>query len=237
MPPQLAASRDRPPRGKWLHEIKLDGYRIQAHIRKGRVTLFTRSGLDWTKRLSPIAAAFDIPVERAIFDGELVVIKDNRANFSELQADLASSRKSRLSYYVFDLLFLEGFDLRGSPLAERKRVLEMLFKETKLASPVFYGEHFEMDGAEMFARVSALGLEGIISKRPDAPYRSGRSKTWLKIKAARIERFPIVGFIPAETGGISALHLARREGKTLVYIGKVGTGFHSENVAGDPTQA
>src|SRR5581483_9380714 len=117
--PQLAASRDKPPRGEWLHEIKLDGYRIQAHLNKGTITLYTRNGHDWTKRLAPIVDAFDIPVERAIFDGELVVIKDNRANFSELQADLASSRKDRLSYYVFDLLYLEGFDLRGSPLSER----------------------------------------------------------------------------------------------------------------------
>src|SRR5579871_674880 len=116
--PQLATIRDKPPRGAWLHEIKLDGYRIQTHFNKGRVTIYSRNGLDWTKRLHSIADQFDLPIERAIFDGELVVSKDNRANFSELQADLASGRKDRLAYYIFDLLFLDGFDLRAAPLIE-----------------------------------------------------------------------------------------------------------------------
>src|SRR5690242_398923 len=100
--PQLAATRSRPPRGSWLHEIKLDGYRIQTHVKDSRVTIYSRNGHDWTKRLHSIAGHFDIPVSSAIFDGELVVTVDNRTNFSELQADLASGRKDRLAYYIFD---------------------------------------------------------------------------------------------------------------------------------------
>lgn len=230
--PQLATLKSKPPSGDtWVHEIKFDGYRVQTHLSKGRVTCFTRKGLDWTKRFPSIIAAFDLPVERAIFDGELVVIKDNRANFSELQADLASGRRDRLSYYVFDLLFLDGFDLRQSPLVERKRVLKMLFEETRLASPVFYSEHFEVDGAQMYENACRLNLEGIISKRINALYASERTESWLKIKCVQTARFPIVGFIPEQTKGISALHLAQKNGKELVYVGKVGTGFNRKSAA------
>jgi ATP-dependent DNA ligase len=128
VPPQLASLRSKPPAGdNWLHEIKYDGYRLQVHLDKGRVTIRTRTGLDWTKRFSAIAAAFDIPVDRAIFDGEVVAVKDDRTNFSELQAALAAGRQEALTFNVFDLLFLEGFDLRDSPLSERKRILKELF--------------------------------------------------------------------------------------------------------------
>ena len=110
----------------WLHEIKYDGYRLQIHLDKGRVTIRTRTRLDWTKRFSAIAAAFDIPVDRAIFDGEVVAVKDGRTNFSELQAALAAGRQEALTFNIFDLLFLEGFDVRDEPLIERKRILREL---------------------------------------------------------------------------------------------------------------
>src|SRR3984885_7293522 len=114
--PQLATLKSKAPKGdQWLHEIKYDGYRVQIHLNKGRVTVYTRNGLDWTKRFAVIADSFGIPVERAIFDGEVVVIKDGRTNFSELQAELASGRQRGMAFYAFDLLFLEGFDLRASP--------------------------------------------------------------------------------------------------------------------------
>src|ERR1700722_1328660 len=120
--PQLATLKSKAPTGsKWLHEIKYDGYRLQIHLNKG-ARIFTRNGHDWTNRFPVIADAFDIPVERAIFDGEVVVIHEGRTNFSELQADLASDQQSRMVFYAFDLLFLEGFDLRKSPQIERKRV-------------------------------------------------------------------------------------------------------------------
>jgi bifunctional non-homologous end joining protein LigD len=133
-------------------------------------------------------------------------------------------RRDRLAYYAFDLLYHEGFDLRQSPLVERKRVLKMLFDETGLSSPVFYMEHFDVDGGELFASASRLGFEGIISKDPQSPYKSDRSNSWIKVKCIRRGAFPIVGFIP-EIDGISALYLGKREGRQLVYAGKVGTGF------------
>jgi ATP-dependent DNA ligase len=150
--PQLATLRSKVPMGEqWLHEIKYDGYRLQVHRNKARVTIYTRNGLDWTKRFSLIAGAFDIPVEHAIFDGEVVVIKDGRTNFSELQAALASGRQDQMVFYAFDLLYLDGFDLRASPQIERKRILKMLFDETNLRSPALYSDHLVSDGKEMFA--------------------------------------------------------------------------------------
>ena len=230
IPPQLATLKLRAPAGdKWIHEIKFDGYRVQIHLNKGRVKIFTRNGHDWTNRFHLIAESFDIPVERAIFDGEVVVIKDGRTNFSELQAALASGRQGSMEFHAFDLLFLEGFDLRKSPQIERKRVLKMLFDETRLASPIVYSDHLLIDGNKMYAH--ACNWEGIISKNAEAPYRSGRSEGWLKIKCARRAKFPVVGFMK-DPGGIAALYLGRYDGKGLNYVGKVGTGW-SRTVSAD----
>src|SRR5437899_8004584 len=124
--PQLATLKSKAPKGEqWLHEIKFDGYRIQIHINRGKRTVYTRNGLDWTKRFSVIAGALDIPGQ-AILDGEVVVIKDGRTNFSELQAELAAGHQDRLVYYAFDLLYLNGLDLRRSPQIERKSLLRAL---------------------------------------------------------------------------------------------------------------
>jgi bifunctional non-homologous end joining protein LigD len=118
--PQLAASRSKAPTGeRWLHEMKYDGYRVQLHVNKQRRTIFTRGGLDWTKRFSVISGAFDVPVERAILDGEIVVVKDGRTSFSELQAELAKGNQDSLLFYAFDLLYLEGFDLIRNGKAAR----------------------------------------------------------------------------------------------------------------------
>jgi bifunctional non-homologous end joining protein LigD len=223
--PQLAISRARAPSGDlWLHEIKYDGYRVQLHVNKQRRTVFTRSGQDWTTRFSVIAGAFDIPVERAILDGEIVVVKDGRTSFSELQAELARGNQDSLLFYAFDLLYLEGFDLRKAPLVERKRILKMLFDETGLESPIIYSEHLRTDGSKMLAHACKLKFEGIISKNADAPYRSKRSDAWIKVKCLQRGKFAVVGFVEDATG-VAALHLGRREGKDLLYAGKVGTGW------------
>jgi bifunctional non-homologous end joining protein LigD len=219
--PQLATLKAKPPTGDYLHELKFDVYRIQPHIVRGHATIYTRSGLDWTKRFRPIVEALDQNIS-AILDGEVVVVEDNRPNFSLLQADLASGRKNRMALYLFDVLFLDGQDLRGVPLIERKQILESL--RGKFRSPVFLSEHFDVDGAEMFESADRLGLEGIVSKRKDAPYKSGRTETWIKVKCVRKGRFPIIGFIP-DVGGVSALYLGKREGRELLYAGKVGSGF------------
>jgi bifunctional non-homologous end joining protein LigD len=225
VPPQLASLRSKPPAGdNWLHEIKYDGYRLQIHLDKGRVTIRTRTGLDWTKRFSAIAAAFDIPVDRAIFDGEVVAVKDGRTNFSELQAALAAGRQEALTLNVFDLLFLEGFDLRDAPLIERKRILKELLDEAGVSGPILYADHLVSDGPRLFAHACKLGFEGIISKKADAPYRSERSDAWVKIKCVQRAKFPVVGFVKDPTG-VAALHLGRKVGRELIYVGKVGTGW------------
>lgn len=220
----MAALRSKAPSGdQWLHEIKYDGYRVQLHTNAGKKKAYTRNGLDWTKRFSVIAGALDIPGQ-AIIDGEVVVIHEGRTNFSELQAELAAGRQDRLSYYAFDVLWLDGQDLRKKPQIERKAMLQKLFNTHELEAPLLYSEHLVGDGQKMFEHAAKLNWEGIMSKRADAPYRSERGEAWLKVKAVQRETFPVVGFIKDPTG-VAALYLGKQEGNELRYIGKVGTGW------------
>lgn len=221
--PQLATLKSKAPSGEgWIHEIKFDGYRIQVHINAGRKKVYTRNGLDWTRRFSTIAGAFDIPGQ-AIIDGEVVVTHEGRTNFSELQAELAAGRQGRLVYYAFDLLWRDG-DLRKLPQIERKQMLSDLLGENDIDLPVIYSEHLTIDGQEMFRHAAKLNWEGIISKRADAPYQSERNEAWLKIKNVMKGKFPVIGFIK-DPSGVAALYLGKKEGKDLVYMGKVGTGW------------
>jgi len=227
--PQLATLRTKAPQGEqWLHEIKYDGYRMQVHLNRGRKKVFTRNGLDWSKRFTEIAGALAIPGE-AIIDGEVVVVHEGRTNFSELQAELAAGRQGRLVYYAFDLLWRNG-DLRKLPQIERKQMLLDLFGENAIELPVLYSEHLVGDGQQMFEHAAKLNWEGIICKRADAPYRSERNENWLKIKAVQKGKFPVVGFVK-DPSGVAALYLGKRQGKDLVYMGKVGTGW-SRTVSG-----
>jgi bifunctional non-homologous end joining protein LigD len=221
--PQLATLRAEVPVGaQWLHEIKFDGYRVQAHINGGRKKIFTRNGLDWTKRLSVIAGAMDIPGQ-AIVDGEVVVTHEGRTNFSELQADLASGKQDRLVCYAFDLLWRDG-DVRKLPQIERKQMLSDLLGENDVDMPIIYSEHLIGGGQEMFEHAAKLNFEGIVSKNAQAPYRSDRNEGWMEIKTVQKGQFPVIGFVKDPTG-VAALYLGKREGKDLVYMGKVGTGW------------
>ena len=221
--PQLATLKAKAPSGdQWLHEIKFDGYRVQVHLNKGKKRVFTRNGLDWTKRFSVIAGALDIPGQ-AILDGEVVVIHEGRTNFSELQAELAAGKQDRLVYYAFDLLWRDR-DLRKLPQVERKRMLSDLLGENDVGLPVIYSEHLIGDGQEMFEHAAKLNFEGIVSKNAQAPYRSDRNEGWLKVKTVQQGKFPVIGFVKDPTG-VAALYLGKREGKDLVYMGKVGTGW------------
>jgi bifunctional non-homologous end joining protein LigD len=221
--PQLATLKTRAPKGDlWLHEIKYDGYRVQIHVNGGRKKVYTRNGLDWTKRFSAIAGALDISGQ-AIIDGEVVVIHEGRTNFSELQAELAAGRQGRLIYYAFDLLWRNG-DLRKLPQIERKQLLLDLLGENDIELPVLFSEHLVGDGQKMFEHAAKLNWEGIISKRTDAPYRSERNEAWLKIKTVQKATFPVVGFVK-DPSGVAALYLGKQDGKDLVYMGKVGTGW------------
>ena len=221
--PQLATLKSKAPKGdQWLHEIKYDGYRVQVHLNRGRKKVFTRNGLDWTKRFTEIAGALAVPGE-AIIDGEVVVVHEGRTNFSELQAELAAGRQGRLVYYAFDLLWRDG-DMRNLPQIERKQALLDLIGENDIELPILYSEHLTGDGQEMFEHAAKLNWEGIISKRADSPYRSERNENWLKIKTVQKGKFPVIGFIK-DPSGVAALYLGKKEGRDLVYMGKVGTGW------------
>jgi bifunctional non-homologous end joining protein LigD len=222
--PQLATLKMMAPAGEdWIHEIKYDGYRIQLHIDGDTRKAFTRNGHDWIKRFSTIAGAFDLPYQ-AIIDGEVVVVHDGRTNFSELQAELAGGRQDRLQYYAFDLLWLDGQDLRKTSQLARKELLKELFDTHSIEPPALYSEHAEGDGHELFQAAAKLNFEGIVSKRVDAPYRSERTEAWQKVKTTQRGKFPVVGFIKDPTG-VAALYLGKKEGKELRYMGKVGTGW------------
>ncbi|MET4512562.1 non-homologous end-joining DNA ligase [Bradyrhizobium sp. I1.7.5] len=219
--PQLATLKMKAPSEGWIHEIKFDGYRAQVHVDKGMARIFTRNGHDWTKRFAAIAGAFRLK-SQTIFDGEVVVVHEGRTNFSELQADLAKGRQDRMLFYAFDILFHNGEDLRSRPQLYRKERLKELID--MLDPPVLYSEHMEGDGHELFEAATRLNYEGIVSKRADASYRSDRNEAWLKIKTVQKGKFPVVGFVKDPTG-VAALYLGKKEGKELVYMGKVGTGW------------
>jgi bifunctional non-homologous end joining protein LigD len=212
-----------PSGAQWIHEVKYDGYRIQLHIDGDDRKAFTRNGHNWVDRFSVIADAFNIPGQ-AIVDGEVVVIHEERTNFSELQADLGRGDQDRLVFFAFDLLWLDGKDLRRLSQLARKELLKQLIEENGLEAPIFYSEHHEGDGQALFAAASKLNYEGIVSKRVDAPYRSERVEAWQKIKTVQREKFPVVGFIK-DPSGVAALYLGKQEGKELRYMGKVGTGW------------
>ena len=219
-----------PPSGdRWLSEIKHDGYRVQAQLQGGHPRFFTRLGHDWTNRFEALVSALrDMPAHNVILDGEVVVQdKAGRADFDALQADLGSGRSDRMLYFAFDLLYLDGFDLRKAPLAARKRVLAALLEEAK-SDCFHFIQHIEAEPSLVYEQACAMGLEGIVCKLRDAPYRSGHHSSWLKIKCVERGVFQIVGFVPAP-GAIAALHLARREGKALAYVGRAGTGFSQKS--------
>ncbi|MBB5754931.1 DNA ligase D [Prosthecomicrobium pneumaticum] len=233
--PALATLGTKAPKGKsWLHEIKFDGYRLQARIEKGAVRLLTRSGLDWTKRFGKAvpAALAALPVETALIDGELVVESAAGASdFSALQADLSEGRADRFVFYVFDMPYCDGFDLTAVPLRTRKDALRALIPD---GGTLRFSEHFEADGDVVRTHACRLSLEGIVSKRADGPYRSGRTKDWIKSKCSYRQEFVIGGYVPSTTSdkAIGSLVLGYYEDGRLLHAGRVGTGY-SASVAED----
>lgn len=236
VPPMLATLvQATPSDDRWLHEIKFDGYRIQAHLQDGRAQLFTRSGRDWTDRFGPrLAEALSaLPARQAVLDGEVVVEAAGRSSdFSALQADLASGRSDRMRFYLFDLLHLDGRDLTGQPLVERKRLLSDLMAGATV--PLHLSEHLSEKGEIVLRHACRMGLEGIVSKLRDSPYRSGRGAAWVKSKCSARQEFVIGGFVPstASTRAVGSLVLGVFEGESLRHVGRVGTGF-SQAVAED----
>jgi bifunctional non-homologous end joining protein LigD len=227
--PQLATLVDSPPAGsEWFHEIKFDGYRAITAIAGDEVRLFTRNGHDWSGRFAPLVPALQkLGVESALLDGEIAVAdKSGHTSFGALQDALAEGRGG-FGYYLFDLLELDGEDLRKRPLKERKKLLEELLKPHAGSGPLSFSEHVKGSGGDVFARACDLKLEGIISKRADAPYRSGRQATWLKSKCGMEQEFVVIGWRPSDKKGraFSSLLLAVREEGKLRYAGRVGSGY------------
>ena len=227
--PQLASLAERPPPGAaWVHEIKFDGYRLLARVDRGRVTLKTRSGLDWSSKFPSVKKALEsLPVVTALLDGEVVVETEaGTPDFGALQADLSEGRSDRFRYYLFDLLHLDGSDLTPAALIDRKAVLARLIKG-RSDGVLKYSEHFTERGDVVLRHACRLSLEGIVSKLGNAPYRSGRSKSWLKSKCVDSDEFVIVGYVPSTTQRrmIGALALGYHDKGRLIYAGRVGSGF------------
>jgi bifunctional non-homologous end joining protein LigD len=220
--PALATSVDKVPSGKrWVHEIKFDGYRVQVHLRDAAVKIFTRRGHDWTNRFRKIAAdAWHVNAGSAIMDGEVVVPSaDGTTDFSVLQNEL-KGRSKQIVLVAFDLLYLNGYDLRRLPLFERKAQLKKIIAETD----VQFSESFEVDGKEIYEHACKTGLEGVVSKVRDSRYNSGRTNDWVKKTCAQRETLPIAGFA-LDGKKFDGLYLARHKGDELVYAGKVDHGF------------
>jgi bifunctional non-homologous end joining protein LigD len=227
--PCLATLVDKAPDSdRFEHEIKFDGYRIQARLDHGKVKLLTRKGLDWTKRFPGVAEAVaKLPAETALIDGELVSEDaDGISRFSLLQQDLTSARHDRMALYAFDLMHLDGVDLKPLPLVERKGALAKLLGH-RTRGALRYSESLTERGPVLLKQACKMGLEGIISKRVDAPYRSGRGHDWLKAKCSDRQEFVVAGFTPstADAHAVGALVLAVYDRGKLRYSGRVGTGF------------
>ena len=218
----------------WLFEVKLDGYRMRAACEDGEPILFSRKGLDYTESFPEIARAVKaIPFEGVILDGELVVLNESgHPSFNKLQvrAKLGAREAKRAAIespatlYVFDLLAFAGYDLRKLPLIKRKEILRKVLPQT---GPLRYSEHFEKDGEALYEQVVKLGLEGIMAKKADSPYRDGRSGDWLKIRADRIDDFVVVGYSKPKgsRGGFGSLHVGAYKDGKLIYCGRAGSGF------------
>ena len=234
--PCLATLQSRPPEGEnWLHEVKFDGYRLQARILGGRVKLLTRSGLDWTDRFGTglLGAFAALPCEAALIDGEVVALSETGPSFSALQAALSDGKVETLVFFAFDLLYLDDEDLRSDPLIARKERLEALLQPAPEGGPLRFSEHFIEPGAAMLRHACRIGLEGVVSKRRDAPYRSGRGRDWIKSKCSQRQEFVIAGYVPSTATGrtLRSLVAGYYENGALKPAGRVGTGFTRQSAA------
>jgi bifunctional non-homologous end joining protein LigD len=230
--PELATLVTDPPSGDgFLHELKFDGYRILCRIDGGKVELVSRNGNDWTSRFHSVATAVRaLPTKAALLDGEVaVLLQDGTTSFQALQNALTESGGGAVVYFVFDILHLDGQDLTESRLEDRKKVLANLLAAVPRGAGVRYSDHILGRGEAFFRNACKRGLEGIVSKRRDAPYRSGRGRDWVKVKCVKRQEVIIGGFTEPSSAGrkdIGALLIGvYDDDKSLRYIGKVGTGF------------
>lgn len=231
---QLATLVDKPPKGdNWLHEIKFDGYRMVAFKKGDKIRFVSRNQKDWTTEFHQLIPDLQkLPVENGIFDGEIVALDErSRSNFQLLQNSIKSEKQSSLFYYIFDLLYLEQYDLRSLPLIERKKILTTILEEAPLS--IKYSDHVVGQGEAMFKHSCDFALEGIVSKRADSRYLGKRSKSWLKIKCSKRQEFVVGGFTKPKGSRkhFGSLYLGVfNEDKELVFIGNVGTGFTDKSL-------
>jgi bifunctional non-homologous end joining protein LigD len=226
--PALATSIEKVPSGeRWIHEIKFDGYRVQVHLANEAAEIFTRRGHDWTNRFKKVAHdAWRIKVSSAVVDGEIVVpAADGTTDFAVLQNEL-KGKSTSVVLVAFDLLYLNGRDIRKLPLFQRKAELKKILTDTD----VQFSESFELNGREMFAHACKLGLEGVVSKVRNGPYPTGRTNDWVKKTCAQRENLTIAGFALDE-GKWEGIYLGRRKGDDLIYAGKVDHGFDKASAA------
>ena len=226
--PQLATLVKEPPSGdEWLHELKFDGYRMLCHVDRGKVRFWSRNGKDWTEKfLNVVEAVKSLRVTSAILDGEIVIVDaQGQSSFQKLQRSMGSGVNSGFVFQVFDLIYLDGYDLTRTPLRERKAALKAVC--TGGRNVIRYSEHIQGKGDEFYKHACAYGIEGIVSKLADSPYSSTRNRNWLKVKCNKRQEFVIVGYTPSSKGlaGFGALILGVYEKDKLVYAGRVGTGF------------
>ncbi len=227
--PQLATLVSEAPSGdEWLHEMKFDGYRILARLDDGKATLLSRNARDWTPQFPAVARAVaELPVRSALLDGEVAVVLPNgTTSFQALQNALDANAQAELVYFVFDLLHLEGYDLTRATLEARKTALRDLLGQSP-GGLLRYSDHVVGTGPQIHTEACRMRVEGIVSKRRDAPYKGGRGRSWLKVKCLARQEFVIGGYTDPEGGrvGLGALLLGVYEGEALQFAGKVGTGF------------
>jgi bifunctional non-homologous end joining protein LigD len=228
--PCIPTEASAPPSGRaWVHEIKHDGIRVQALVASQKATLFTRTGLNWTPRLGAVVDDLAaLKVQSALIDGEAIVQNERGiADFHLLQLEMRKGRRARIAVMAFDLLNLNGLDLRPQPLLERKGLLRDTLGQRAKSSLLQVSDHVEGDGRAVLASACKLGLEGIVSKRVDKPYRSGRSADWLKALCVHTDQFVVVGYTLAKgmQESIGSLVLGYLDGQDLVHAGRVGTGL------------
>jgi bifunctional non-homologous end joining protein LigD len=228
--PQLATLVKEAPKGKeWLHELKFDGYRLLCHLQRGHVRLWTRNQKDWTDKFPNVVKALQtLPVQSAILDAEVVAMDSSgRSSFQMLQQAIHKTAGKGLVLEVFDLIYLEGFNLQRTPLLDRKRVLEELIGSEHRV--LRYSDHVEGNGAKFLKQACDFGIEGIVSKLADSPYESTRSRNWQKVKCLKRQEFVIAGYTLSDKGlPFSSLVLGVYEKGKLIYAGRVGTGFSNK---------
>ncbi|HZN09875.1 MAG TPA: non-homologous end-joining DNA ligase [Pyrinomonadaceae bacterium] len=230
--PQLATLVETPPSGdEWFHELKFDGYRLLCYLNRGQVRFWTRNQKDWTAKFPTLGKAVKaLKLGSAILDGEVVALDaSGRASFQRLQQAIHKNAGAGLVFHIFDVIYLEGFNLTRCPLRERKRVLAELFEKVDEKSPLRFSDHIEGSGAKFFKEACKHGIEGIVSKRAESPYESTRSRNWLKIKCLKRQEFVIAGYTLSEKGiPFSSLVLGVYDKGKLIYAGRAGTGFSNQ---------